>query len=250
MKNPTKAVLGTAAAVTLAASTVLAGGVAGAQIPGAVNDGVVVITDSDLVQVAVNDKGENPSQVTGSITNTGDRQLRCATPGLNGAEHPGQVTEAAVVERAMNYYTNNIFEPGGFEIPMEGGVAFAGSLYDIMPTGSLAGSLLGDGTAELVEIRDMQEAARLAGRTGDPQVGNATAFTLTPGQTSDWVADLAVPGPGVDRGEWQAAAMFFCSHTSGNPLESFVFAGYEEIVDDEIIDDENDDENDDEPGEP
>ena len=84
----------------------------------------------------------------------------------------------------------------------------------------------------------MQAAARVAGRTGDPRVGNATAFTLGPGQDSNWIADLSVPATG-DRGEWQAAAMFFCAHTSGEPLESFVFAGYEELPD--VGDDENDD---------
>lgn len=226
MKIPTKTLLGAAAAVTLAATTALAGGVAAAQIPGADNEGVVVITDSDLVKVTVNDKGQAPAQVSGSITNTGDRALRCATPGLDGAEYPGQVTEAAVVARAMNFYANNIYEPGGFAIPIGGGgPVFAGSLYDILPGGSVGGSLLGDSTAELVEIREMQAAARLAGRTGDPRVGSATAFTLNAGQTSNWVADLAIPGTG-DRGEWQAAGMFFCRHNS-SPVENFVFAGYE-----------------------
>ena len=224
MKSPVKSAARMAAAVTLAAATALAGGAAAAQIPGANNGGVVVITDSDLVQVAVNDKGENPVQVTGSITNTGDRTLRCATPGLDG-EYPGQVTEAAVVVRAMNYYRNHIFEPGGFEIPLGGGVLFGGSLYDLAPGGSLAGSLLGDSTAELIEIRNMQQAARVAGRTGDPRVGNNTVFNLAAGATSNWVADLAPPASG-DRGEWQAAAMFFCSYTT-NPVESFVFAGFE-----------------------
>jgi len=227
MKNPCKTVLGAAVAVTLAATAALTGGVAAAQIPGADNQGVVVITTSDVVRVVVDDKGESPVQVTGSITNTGDRPLRCATPGLDGAEYPGQVTEAGVVARAMNYYAEHIYEPGGFAIPIGGGgPAFAGSLYDILPGGSVGGSLLGDSTTELVEIREMQAAARLAGRTGDPRVGTATAFTLSAGQTSDWVADLAAPGPGVDRGEWQAAALFFCRHTS-NPVENFVFAGYE-----------------------
>ncbi|AWH96580.1 hypothetical protein [Dietzia psychralcaliphila] len=226
MKTPTKTVLGAAAAVAFAATTVLAGGVAAAQIPGADNEGVVVITDSDLVEVTVDDKGEAPTQISGSITNTGDRPLRCATPGLDGAEYPGQVTEAGVVARAMNYYATHIYAPGGFAIPIGGGgPVFAGSLYDILPGGSIGGSVLGDSTAELVEIRDMQAAARLAGRTGDPRVGASTAFTLGAGQSSDWVADLAVPGTG-DRGEWQAAAMFFCRHTS-NPVENFVFAGFE-----------------------
>ncbi|MDZ4232915.1 MAG: hypothetical protein U1C73_03955, partial [Dietzia sp.] len=65
MKTPTKTVFGAAAAVAFAATTVLAGGVATAQIPGADNEGVVVITDSDLVEVTVNDKGEAPTQVSG-----------------------------------------------------------------------------------------------------------------------------------------------------------------------------------------
>jgi len=216
------------AAVTFAATTVLTGGVASAYIPGADNDGVVVITDSDLVQVAVNPKAPNAVQVTGSITNTGARPLRCGVPSADSAaaDGPGQVTEAEVVTRSMDFYRTHVFEPGGFVVPMGGGVVTAGSLYNVLPTtGSLTGSLLGDSGAEMVQIREMQKNARVAGHTGDPVVGTAAAFTLNAGQTSNWTANLAAPATG-DRGDWQAAAMFFCRHTTA-PVENFVFAGYE-----------------------
>ena len=215
-----------ASVVTIAASTLLAGGVAAAHIPGANNDGTVVVTDSDMVQITVDGKAPNAGQITGSIRNDGPLPLRCATPGLGTAEHPGQVTEAKVVEAAVGYYRANIFAPGGFDIPYGGGLVTAGSLYDILPaSGSLTGSLFGESISNMVEIRQMQESARLNGHTGDPKVGNNTAFTLTAGQTSNWTADLSLPATG-DRGEWQAAAMFFCSNTSA-PNTSFVFAGYE-----------------------
>ncbi len=224
MTTPFRTTARAASVVTLAAATMLVGGLASAHIPGANNDGVVVITDSNLAQVTVADKAPNAAQVTGTITNTGALPLRCATPGLSAAEYPGQVTEAKVVERAMDYYRANIYAPGGFEIPLGGGVLTAGSLYDILPTGSLTGSL-GKPVAGLVEIREMQQSARVAGHTGDPRVGTATAFTLAPGQNANWVADLAAPSTG-DRGTWQAAAMFFCSTTTG-PANSYVFAGFE-----------------------
>lgn len=215
-----------ASVVTLTAATLLAGGVAAAHIPGANNEGVVVVTDSDLVQITVDAKLPNAAQVTGSITNTGALPLRCATPGINPTENPGQVTEAKVVDAAMAYYRANIFAPGGFDVPYGGGLITAGSLYNVLPSsGSLTGSLFGDSVAGLVEIREMQQSARVAGHTGDPRVGSSTVFTLAAGQVSTWIADLSAPATG-DRGEWEAGAMFFCSST-GTPGTSFVFAGYE-----------------------
>lgn len=226
MTKPFRATARTATVVTLAAATVLAGGMAAAHIPGADNQGTVVVTDSNLVQITVNPKVSTDAQVSGTITNDGLLPLRCATPGLNPTENPGQVTEAKVVDAAMAYYRANIFAPGGFDIPYGDGLLTAGSLYDILPgAGSLTGSLFGEAVSNLVEIREMQNSARVAGHTGDPKVGNATVFDLAAGQTSNWTADLALPSKG-DRGEWKAAAMFFCSNT-GAPGTSFVFAGYE-----------------------
>jgi len=215
-----------AAVATFAATTVLTGGVAAAYIPGVNNNGVVVITDSELVQVTVNNKAPNAPQVTGTIKNTGDRPLQCGTPQKDGTLGPGQVTEADIVARAKDFYSTHIFEPGGFAIPYGGGVQTAGSLYNILPANSsLTGSLLGDSGQEMLQLREMQENARVAGHTGDPRVGTATTFTLNAGQTSNWVADLA-PSTTGDRGEWQAAAMFYCRNTTA-PTDNFVFTGYE-----------------------
>lgn len=232
MKTAVRAAVGAAGAAAVAAATVMGGGVASAFIPGASDEGVVVITDSNLVKVHVDSKGEAPTAVTGTITNTGDRALRCAVPGPEDDdetfEYPGQVTEAGVVDAAMDYYRTHIFSAGGFVLPQGGGVLTTGSINDFLPaTGSLTGSLMGEDTARLVKIRDMQQAARTAGRTGDPRVGNNTAFNLAPGQSADWVADLGASTTG-DRGEWQAAAMFFCAETSA-PRLSYVFAGYEDL---------------------
>lgn len=224
MTTSFKAAARVATVASLAAAAALVGGIASAHIPGASNEGVVVITDSNLVQIEVADKGANPTKVEGTITNTSTLPMRCATPGLD-KEYPGQVTEAKVVEASMAYYRANIFAPGGFELPMGGGVLTAGSLYDVLPGGSLTGSLLGAPVAGLVDIREMQQAARVAGHTGEPTVGNAAVFDLAAGQALNWTANLE-PAASGDRGEWDAAAMFFCSTSSGAPT-SYVFAGYE-----------------------
>lgn len=59
MTTPFRTTARAASVVTLAAATMLVGGLASAHIPGANNDGVVVITDSNLAQVTVADKAPN-----------------------------------------------------------------------------------------------------------------------------------------------------------------------------------------------
>lgn len=233
MKLTHTATLRAVAAVGLAAATTLAGGTAAAQLPGAGTGGVVVRIDSDLVTVTVHDKGESPTRVTGTIRNTSQTTaLRCATPGQDGAEYPGQVTEAEVVARSMAHYGNSIFSPiggdggdiGGFDLGSLAPGVDIGSITGILPAGGEGplGSLMGDPS-----IADAQALARDLGRTGDPRVGGNTAFTLQPGQTGNWTATLAHPiTQDGKRGEWQAAAMFFC-RTTGDPTLYYVFAGYE-----------------------
>lgn len=225
--------LRTAAAVGLAAAATLAGGTAVAQLPGAGNGGVVVRIDSDLVTVTVNDKGESPTRVTGTIRNTSPTTaMRCATPGQDGAEYPGQVTEAEIVARSMVHYGNSIFSPIGGGGAGVGGLDL-GSLAPGLDIGSVTGILPSAGEGPLgslmgePSIADAQALARDLGRTGDPLVSGNAAFTLQPGQTRNWAAALARPiTQDGERGEWQAAAMFFCSST-GDPTLHYVFAGYE-----------------------
>ena len=233
MKFTNTTALRTVAAVGLAAATTLAGGTAAAQLPGAGNGGVVVRIDSDLVTVTVNDKGETPTQVTGIIRNTSQTTaMRCATPGQDGAEYPGQVTEAEIVARSMAHYGNSIFSPigggdggiGGFDLGSLAPGVDIGSITGILPSGGEGplGSLMGDPS-----IADAQARARDLGRTGDPLVSGNAAFTLHPGQARNWTATLAHPiTQDGERGEWQAGAMFFCS-TTGDPTLYYVFAGYE-----------------------
>lgn len=232
MKFTHTTTLRTAAAIGLAAAATLAGGTATAQLPGAGTSGVVVRVDSDLVVVTVNDKGESPTRVTGTIRNTSQTTpLRCATPGEDGAEYPGQVTEAEVVARSMAHYGDSIFSPiggggdiGGFDLGSVAPGVDIGSITGILPSGGDGplGSLMGDPS-----IADAQALARDFGRTGDPLVAGNAVFTLQPGQTGNWTATLAHPiTQNGERGEWQAAAMFFCS-TTGDPRLYYVFAGYE-----------------------
>lgn len=214
-KRSGRALVAAASAIALAGGA----GLAGAQIPGGGTGGAVVKVDSEDLLVTVNDKGAAPEVVTGSIQNTSGAAYRCGTPGLDmEGEMPGQVTTAGVVQTAVEYYANNIYTgPEAFNIPDAGPVGM-GSAFDLIPAGSAVGS------AE-VDTRTPQQQARVDGRTGDPRVGANHAFTVPAGGTLDWNAVLAPPATG-DRGDWQAAAMFYCiNQTSG---EHFVFYGYED----------------------
>ncbi|MFL0577757.1 hypothetical protein [Dietzia sp. 179-F 9C3 NHS] len=219
------------AVVSAAAVSLVAGAaMAGAQVPGGDTDGVVVVVDSRDLVVTVDDKGENPTQVTGSIQNTTRDNFRCATPGPNmEGEFPGQVTTAGVVREAVDYYRTNVFTGAT-------GIALGplrplgmGSLYDILPAGSSVGS------AE-VDSRTAQMEARVAGRTGDPTVGNSAVFNVNAGQAVNWTALLGLPATG-DRGDWQAAAMFYCINQSSG--QHFVFHGYEDVPDPEVAEPES-----------
>ena len=208
--------------VVAAAVAVLVAGtaVAGAQVPGAGTGGAVVKVDSDDLVVTVHDKGVDPTAVTGTIENTTASSFRCATPGPDmQGEFPGQVTTSGVVREAVAYYRENVFTGAS-------GIALGpfnpmgmGSLYDVLPAGSAAGS------AE-VDTRTAQMEARVAGRTGDPRVGTSPVFTVNAGQTVEWTALLGLPATG-DRGEWRAAAMFYCVNQETN--RHFVFHGYENL---------------------
>lgn len=218
-----RSVIATAAAAALVAG----GAVANAQIPGGDTGGVVVKTDGSDLVVTVDDKDEDPTEVTGAIENTSDAAYRCATPGMDlEGESPGQVTTADVANLAVDYYATNVFTgQDGFDIPMADPVSF-GSLMDLIPAGSAVGS------AE-VDTRTAQQAARVAGRTGDPLVDNAAAFNVAAEETVEWTAQLAVPATG-DRGQWQSAALFYCVNQTTN--EPHVFAGFEDVEDDDNAD--------------
>lgn len=214
----------TRGAVAAAAVVALAAGasVATAQVPGDGHLGQVVNTDSNALLVTVNDKGENPTTVSGAIENTTANNFRCATPGpdIQGEFTAGQVTTAEVVSEVIGYYQANVYTgPDGFALPT-GGIVSLGSLQELLPSGSAA---LGSAT---IDSRTAHQEARVAGRTGTPQVGNQTVFTVTAGNTVNWSAVLGVPATG-DRGEWQAAAMFYCVNQSTGA--HYIFYGYEPI---------------------
>ena len=208
----------------IASASVLAlvggAGVAAAQVPGGGTGGAVVKTDGTDLVVTVNDKGEVPTRVSGAIENVSTASYRCATPGLNmEGENPGQVTTAEVVEMAVQYYATNVFTgPEGFEVPESDAPLGFGSILDLVPSGSAVGS-------SQVDVRTAQQSARGSGRTGEPRVGNAAAFTVDAGQSLGWEAVLSPPANG-DRGQWQAAALFYCINQSTQ--KHFVFHGYED----------------------
>ena len=201
-------------------------GVAGAQVPGGGTGGAVVKTDGTDLVVTVNDKGEAPTRVSGAIENVSTANYRCATPGLDmEGENPGQVTTAEVVKMAVHYYATNVFTgPEGFEVPQADAPLGFGSILDLVPAGSAVGS-------SQVDVRTAQQSARVAGRTGDPRVGTAAAFTVPAGQSVDWEAVLSPPATG-DRGQWQAAALFYCINQSTQ--KHFVFHGYEDVPDSDV----------------
>ncbi|GLB62910.1 hypothetical protein NCCP2495_07880 [Dietzia sp. NCCP-2495] len=188
-----------------------------ARIPGADQSGVVVITDSTLASVSVGQ--ESGGRVSGSISNRATFSLRCSQPTATGRA-PNQVTDARIVVAAMDYYAKNIFAPGGIDAPVVGNIG-VGSVYDLIPTGSLSASL-GSPTSALVDLRNAQDGAHTRGHTGSIVTGsNSIDFTVGAGQTTSWYADLTYPSTGI-RTAFQPGALFFCEG-GGN---SYVFAGY------------------------
>lgn len=209
-------------AVAAAAGLAAGAGLAGAQIPGANTGGHVVKVDSNALLVTVNDTAPNAAQVTGSVRNATGNNFRCGVP-AGDAELPGQATTAQVVSLAMDHYARSIYSgTDGFDIPMVGDLN-TGSLDDILPGGG-SSNLLGSSGGDDVDVTTAQQQARVAGRTGDPLVGGNVAFNVNAGQTVNWTAAMSVSSTG-DRGDWQAAAMFYCIDQVTN--QHYVFAGYE-----------------------
>lgn len=227
MKTPSRRTLAGMAAIVVGLSSP---GTASAQIPGAIDTGTVVITNSDRLLVRVNPAGAAATQVTGTIQNTTGITFRCATPGVRSNEYPGQVTEAMIVARSMKYYSKNVFVPvGGVELDVEAPITLDplafGSLLDFLPTGSF-NKPVGDTRSEYMGIYAAQTDARINGHTGDPKVSNATAFNVGGNATVNWTAALGTPASGI-RTDFDAGAMFYCRTTSGSPERHYVFAGYE-----------------------
>lgn len=217
--TPGSALRGTVVGVA-ATALVMGTAVATAQVPGGGTGGAVVTVDGTDLVVTVDEKGENPTEVTGTIANTTDSAFRCATPGPNMVgEFPGQVTTSVVVRQAVDYYRDNVFTGADGVVLGPFDPLGMGSLYDLLPAGSAVGS-------SEVDSRAVQMEARVAGRTGDPRVGTNATFTVNAGEAVTWAALLGLPASG-DRGEWRAAAMFYCIDQTTK--QHFVFHGYEDV---------------------
>lgn len=225
MSTSTRTILRGAVAVVAAVGIAGGAGLAGAQIPGGNTGGNVVKTDSDALLVAVNNTAPNASRVTGSIRNSTNNDFRCGVPAGEGEELPGQATTAQVVSLAVLYYAQNIYSGAdGFDIPLVGELNM-GSIDDILPAGGSSGLTGSSNGGD--DVTTLQQAARVAGRTGDPLSGGNAAFDVAAGQTVNWAASMSVPSTG-DRGEWQAAAMFYCVDRVTS--QHYVFAGYEGLA--------------------
>ena len=215
-------------AVAAAAALALAAGVAPAalaQVPGGNPGGYVVRVDDDAMVVTVNDKGEQPTQITGTIENTTTDNFRCEVPqfdvgGQLTAIGYGQVTTAAAAAETYEYYRTRVFT-GPSDTNANGDLISCGSALDAFPAGSAIGSAEAD-------TRQAHSEARVAGRTGDPRVNNALQFTVPAGTTVNYTAPLGVSATG-DRGEWRAAAVFMCRNMTTN--QWYLFIGLEDIVD-------------------
>lgn len=222
MSTTTRTILRGGVAVVAAAGLAAGAGLAGAQIPGGNTGGNVVKTDSNALLVTVNDTAPNAAQVTGSVRNATGNNFRCGVPAGDGVELPGQATTGQVVSLAMDHYARSIYSGAdGFDIPLVGDLN-TGSLDDILPAGGSSG--IGGSSDEGDDVTTLQQVARIGGRTGDPLAGGNAAFTVNAGQSVNWTASLSVPSTG-DRGEWQAAAMFYCIDQVTDL--HYVFAGYE-----------------------
>lgn len=215
---------GAAAAAALA--LVAGAAPAVAQVPGGGFAGYVVKVDDTSLVVTVDPKGEAPTQVAGTIENATGASFRCEVPefqkgdGIFTEFGYGQVTTAGVAAEVHEYYKSRVFT-GPSDTNANGDLVGLGSLYDAFPSGSAIGS------AE-IDTRTLQNEARVAGRTGDPRVGNALQFTVPAGETVTYSAILGPSSTG-DRGEWRAAAVFMCKNTETN--DWFLYTGLEDIDD-------------------
>ncbi|KAA0918732.1 hypothetical protein [Dietzia sp. ANT_WB102] len=216
-------------AVAAAAALGLVAGAAPAlaQVPGGNPGGYVVKVDDPSLIVTVAEKGEAPTQITGTIENTTDANFRCEVPqfnigGVNTTLGYGQVSTAAVAAEVEEYYRSRVFT-GPADTNGGGDLISFGSALDAFPAGSAVGS------AETA-TRQAHNEARVAGRTGDPRVGGALQFTVNANTTVDYTATLGVPSTATgERGEWRAAAIFMCRNTETN--DWYLFTGLEDIED-------------------
>ena len=131
----------TAAAAALA--LVAGAAPAMAQVPGGGFAGYVVKVDDTSLLVTVDDKGETPVNVTGTIENTTGADFRCEVPEFDkgGVLTPigyGQVTTAGVAVELNEYYRARVFT-GPSDTNADGTLISMGSLYDVFPTGSAVG---------------------------------------------------------------------------------------------------------------
>lgn len=199
--------IATAAALCLAASGLASAQIAPAALPGTGADRVQVVVGSDLMDVTMDDFDTEATEVTGTITNNSEDAFNCWQAGTESyqAGPAGTVTRADLVQRSLDYMSNNVLPPPP---PMPG--LNPGSLDVMLGTGSLASLGMGDpGAIELADIEAQQDQARIAGHYGAvPQ------FNVPAGETLDWTATLTVPSG--DRTDFDAAALFTCQHQTGD----------------------------------
>lgn len=197
-----------------------------AQVPGGGFAGYVVKVDDTSLVVNVDLKGDDPSQVSGTIENSTETDFRCEVPQFNLGDGLltelgyGQVTTAAVATEVIEYYRTRVFT-GPSDTNANGDLVSLGSLYDVFPSGSAIGS-------SETDTRTAHNAAKVAGRTGDPRVGGGLQFSVPAEQTVNYSAVLGPSATG-DRGEWRAAAIFMCRNVQTN--DWFLYTGLEDIED-------------------
>jgi len=214
------------ATVAAAALALTAGAApAMAQVPGGGFAGYVVKVDDTSLVVSVDPKGETPTEITGTITNTTGQAFRCEVPAFVRGDITtpvgyGQVTTAAAASEVREYYRTRVFT-GPSDTNANGDLVSMGSLYDVFPAGSSVGSSEAD-------TRQAHNEARVAGRTGDPRVDGNLQFDVDAGGTVNYSATLAMPATG-DRGQWKAAALFMCKNNVTG--DWFLYTGLEDIED-------------------
>lgn len=210
-----------AAATALAAAGLASAQMAPAALPGtgAAEDQIVV--GSDLVTVTVDPAGADATEITGTLTNNTESDFSCRQPGGNLTTPAGTVTDAALVRRSENFLAGNV-------VPQPNTLGLdTASLGAMLGTGSLGSLGLGDpAAAELAEIGDAQNRARLAGHYGEVRPG----FLVPAGSDREWTATLTVPSG--ERTDFVAGAMFTCQRTDATG-QWFAFTGFEEPADDD-----------------
>ncbi|MGN7226974.1 hypothetical protein ACTHQW_11620 [Dietzia maris] len=231
MSRTPRASLIAAATLAIAAAATPAAAMAQNVIPGDLDAGKTVITSLSGVDIAVTQP--DSASVRFVMTNNSGRNLTCNGP-ANNSGIGATATTARVAQAAVQYYANFPYKPDPKDSFGSTGNVGAGDgdltvdigwapILGFLPTGSIA-PFLGDSYAARDWISSQHYAATMKGQTG-----TTPSFSLNSGAAPlTRTISLGPPSNGVrDRDKLDAGVYLVCTSGSGNNLQAFAFAGYE-----------------------